>query len=494
MSIVVCICIVLLFIRRTELDANIVFDVWGQQCVLLCVRVCVRACMCTHHISFIACTIRTLSLCCYQPVNLDDDTTDKDILHERHLAQQSGNSPHRYDDDWIDYQALGCDNIEQLNEQILEILQLVELDEEIYQFGLLSYVQQTDHGDLVERIMEARRQLRDRFQEPDIKRLVEPFDHEKYNLNMTVSENLLFGTVYDESIDVDQLIDKPVIQNVLIEYGLNDEFLKAGLQIAEIMLDLFSDVEPDSELFEQFSFIESDDLPEFNKLLQYSRQHDLESMPTEDKRRLISLPFKLIVARHRLGLMTDPIQQSILQARAKIREIAQSEDLGIEFFDEASYNPRISIQDNILFGKLAYGQAHAQQKINNLIADVVNSLDLRGDIIEAGLRYEVGVAGGRLSSIQRQKLGLARALLKAPDLLVVNEALSSVDPSSERRLIDNVRKAMGERGILWVLGRVQLAEQFDSVIVMERGKLLDQGSFEEMKGSNEHFQELLNSS
>ena len=76
-------------------------------------------------------------------------------------------------------------------------------------------------------------------------------------------------------------------------------------------------------------------------------------------------------------------------------------------------------------------------------------------------------------------------------MLVVNEALSSLDPSSERRLIENVSKAMQDRGILWILGRVQLAEQFDTVMVMERGKLLDKGSFSEMQQGNEHFQQLL---
>ena len=121
--------------------------------------------------------------------------------------------------------------------------------------------------------MQARQQLRDKFKQPEIARLVEPFDHEKYNLNMTVSENLLFGTVYDDAIDLEQLIDYPAIQKVLKQNDLKDEFLNAGLQIAEIMLDLFSDVEPDSELFEQFSFIEADDLPDFNKLLQQTRQN-----------------------------------------------------------------------------------------------------------------------------------------------------------------------------------------------------------------------------
>ena len=149
------------------------------------------------------------------------------------------------------------------------------------------------------------------------------------------------------------------------------------------------------------------------------------------------------------------------------------------------------MEDNILFGKLAYGQAHAQQKLNALIADVVAGLDLRYEIIEAGLKYDVGVAGGRLSAVQRQKLALARGLLKMPDLLVINQALAGLDPASERRLIENVRNAMQDRGILWVLGRVQLAEQFDVVMVMEGGKILDTGSFTEMKNNNDHFQDLL---
>ncbi len=428
----------------------------------------------------------------HQPVKkAPAEEEDKALAHERHLAELAGNSPNRYDDDWIDCAAIGLNSQQELVTHIIEILQAVDLDEEIYQYGLLSIVDQSRHGDLAARVMQARRQLRHQFTEPGVARLVEPFDHEKYNLNMTVSENLLFGTVYGDKIDPERPLDQPVIRETLERTGLSQTFLEAGAQITEIMLDLFSDVEPDSELFEQFSFISADDLPEFNKLLQQTRQQGLENLNQDEKYRLMSLPFKLIVARHRLGLITEPIQQRILEARARIYEISKTQDLGIEFFNEESFNPKISIQDNILFGKLAYGQANAQQKINLLIADVVESLGLREDIIQVGLDYEVGVAGGRLSSIQRQKLGVARALLKSPDLLIVNEALSGLDTASERKLIKNIRKIMDSRGIFWILGRVQLAELFDSVMVMERGKIVEQGPFDELQSSNEHFQQLL---
>ncbi len=427
----------------------------------------------------------------HQPLPLADEALTPERRHERELAEKAGNSPNRYDDEWVNLAALGLDSEDQLITRIIEVLECVELDEEIYQFGLQAHVDQTTEAGLAARVMQARAQLRDRLKDPAVARLVEPFDQERYNLNMAVSENLLFGTVYGDGVNAEQIIEQPGIQQILDETGLSQAFLEAGAQITEIMLDLFSDVEPGSELFEQFSFIDADDLPEFNQLRNDIRQQGLENLPQPSQRRLMSLPLKLIVARHRLGLITEPIQQKILEARGRIHELAQKEALGIEFFDEGSYNPRISVQDNILFGKLAYGQAHAQEKVSALIADVVVSLDLRNDIIRAGLGYEVGVGGGRLSTIQRQKLGVARALLKQPDLLVLNEALSSFDSASERRLIDNIRQAMKSRGILWVLGRVQFAEAFDSVMVMERGKLVDQGNFEDLQRDSEHFRQLL---
>src|SRR3546814_18703700 len=57
---------------------------------------------------------------------------------------------------------------------------------------------------------------------------------------------------------------------------------------------------------------------------------------------------------------------------------------------------------------------------------------------EVGLDFNVGIGGARLSSVQRQKLALARALLKRPDLLVVNEAVSVLDGSGQTRLVERI--------------------------------------------------------
>ena len=427
----------------------------------------------------------------HRPITSAAVVDEKQRALDTQLAIRAGSSVHSVDDNWVDYPAIGIEDETQFNQRIHQLLAIVELDEDIYQYGLQSYVDQTQNADLPRRIMLARKQLRGLLSQSTYKRLVEPFDQDSYNTNLTVAENLLFGTIYDDSIDSGSLAQNPYIRKLLDQTELTDDFLSAGKQIAEIMLDLFSDVEPDSKLFEQFSFISSDDLPEFQSLLGRTQDQTPASFSNSDRISLLSLPFKLVVARHRLGLINESIQTRILLARKRIRDEASQNDLGIEFFDEDQYNPRISIQDNILFGKLAYGQANAQAKINELIVDVVESLELRVDITETGLAYEVGVGGARLSVTQRQKLGLVRSLIKKPDLLIVNEAMAGLDTAAERRLINRVREQMQSRGIFWVLARAQLAENFDRVLVMVRGKLVANEPYHDLVETNRQFQQLL---
>ena len=429
-----------------------------------------------------------------RPVESLKQEESAERIKQRDLALRAGNSEHSIEDNWINHFALGMSDDSEINQRLYEILELVELDDEVYQFGLISQIEKNHNSDLTKRIMQAREQLHDRLTGPKFSRLVEMFDQEKYNSNLSVGENLLFGTIYNNSLDIEQLGDTDYIRNILDEVDLTDDLLKAGKKVAEIMLDLFSDVEPDSELFKQFSFIKAEDLADFQNLLVRIRDARLRDISEEDKVLLLSQALKLTIARHRLGLIDTLIQEKILQARKRICEESSRHELGIEFFNEAAFNQRISIQDNILFGKLAYGQANAQEKIHKLIEDIIEDLHLRPDIIDAGLEYQVGVAGTRLSPSQRQKLGLARSLIKQPDLLVINDATTGLDAHTERRIIERVLDFMEGHGIFWVLGRPQLAERFEEVMVMERGKLTDKGKYKDISQTSKPLKQLLENS
>ena len=409
--------------------------------------------------------------------NPDRSEASKIRLRE---AALSGNSPYDIDDDWIDYAGAGVDGREGLTGRALEVLRLVDMENDVYALGLSGVLNPTDYPELVERIMEARGRLRDRLNDPRIAQLIEPFDAERYNTNLSVAENLLFGTPRDESLSFDTLHTNEYVRKVLHEAGLMNDFLGIGRSVAELMVELFADVPSDSELFEQFSFISADDLPLFRAMLGRTEPGKTEGLLPEDRTMMLTLPFKLVVARHRLGLIDDGMQQRILEAR---KMFAAGFDLGapdIEFYDQDKYSAQGSIQDNILFGRLAYGRARSAQQVGALIGEVVDELGLRDEIMQAGLEYNVGVAASRLSGAQRQKLAIARCVLKRPDVLIVDEATATLDASTQNRIMSNLLDEFSDRGLIWVLHRASLAENFEQTLVLDEGRVAQIGRFEDI--------------
>ena len=92
----------------------------------------------------------------------------------------------------------------------------------------------------------------------------------------------------------------------------------------------------------------------------------------------------------------------MLQARAYFHEhLPKHLEGAIAFFEPDSYNKASSIQDNVLFGKIAYGQAQATQRIFELLASVLDELDLRARVIEVGMRAECGIGGNRREVLRR---------------------------------------------------------------------------------------------
>ena len=143
----------------------------------------------------------------------------------------------------------------------------------------------------------------------------------------------------------------------------------------------------------------------------------------------------------------------------------------------------------MLFGTVPYGKPAVQKAIEETIDAAIQAVELRAFIISLGLEFNVGPAGNRLSQIQRQKLAFARGLLKNPDLLVVDEALGAFDFNARSRFVGAIRGFMKGKGLLWALESPSLADQFDQVIVMQSGNIVETGkSSDLMKGDTEFSQ------
>jgi ABC-type multidrug transport system fused ATPase/permease subunit len=191
--------------------------------------------------------------------------------------------------------------------------------------------------------------------------------------------------------------------------------------------------------------------------------------------------------------MDEAFEARILQARRTFAEKLPAEMRGgVEFFDVERYNSAASLQDNILFGKVATGQAQASARIGAMLHEVLEELHLRPQIVSIGLGYQTGVGGARLASADRQKVAIARALLRQPTVLILDQAAAGLDAGSQNRIVANVLESRKGRCLFWVLQRSDLAERFGHTLVMERGRLAEQGRFADLKGRGGALDKLLN--
>lgn len=396
-------------------------------------------------------------------------------------AKASANSLHPYDADWIDYQAAGVADADALERRMLSLLSDVGLGEDVYRIGLNGTIDPATQPETAEQIMAARKAVAERVADPAVAELVERFAANAYNESATVAENLLFGTPVGTGFDLDRLAENSHVLAVLDKTGLTEDFVTMGAEIARTMVELFGDMTGSTELLEQFSFIAADELPEFQPILTKIDKAGLGALKQDERTRLMSLPFKLIPQRHRLGLIDEAMKVRLLEARQVFSDTLPEDMAGaVAFFDIDTYNAAATLQDNILFGKARYGQSGVIDKVQALIAEVVDSLDLRAIVMGVGLDSSVGLMGARLTGAQKQRLAIARALLKRPDWLVLDEATSLLDGGSQAQLFDLIDREMAGRGVLWGLHRPSQAARFGDVIVLSNGRLAGRGTFDEL--------------
>lgn len=161
-------------------------------------------------------------------------------------------------------------------------------------------------------------------------------------------------------------------------------------------------------------------------------------------------------------------------------------DLPVDRVSEASFQRRVAIvpQDPFLFdatiaeniGVGIHGDTGVPDEIDE-IDEIVSSLGLRPwlDTLPDGLDTRVGVRGERLSAGERQLVALARTALVDPDLLVLDEATSGVDPATDVRIQRALAVLTVGRATVSIAHRMVTAEHADRVLVLDRGRLVQSG-------------------
>jgi len=141
-------------------------------------------------------------------------------------------------------------------------------------------------------------------------------------------------------------------------------------------------------------------------------------------------------------------------------------------------------QDIFLFGgtireNIAYGKPNATDEEIYEAAQKANAIEFI-DRFPDKLETLVGERGTQLSGGQRQRIAIARAVLKNPRILILDEATSSLDSESERLVQDALEKLMKGRTSIVIAHRLSTIRKADQILVLERGRLIEKGTHEEL--------------
>ena len=148
-----------------------------------------------------------------------------------------------------------------------------------------------------------------------------------------------------------------------------------------------------------------------------------------------------------------------------------------------SYVPQdIYLLDDTLKNNIAFGEKEEAIKDED-IKDVIKMSGL-SDLVEKnkqGLELVVGERGVRLSGGEKQRVGLARALYKKSKILILDEATSSLDIVTEKKIMDSINNLKNKLTIIIVTHRLSTIESCDRIFLIKEGKLLDEGNLESLK-------------
>jgi subfamily B ATP-binding cassette protein MsbA len=152
-------------------------------------------------------------------------------------------------------------------------------------------------------------------------------------------------------------------------------------------------------------------------------------------------------------------------------------------------------QDSILFNdtikaNIALGKPEATDDEIIEALKIANAYEFVKDLPE-GIYTNIGDSGNKLSGGQKQRLSIARAVVKNPPIMILDEATSALDTESERLVQIALENMMQNRTSIVIAHRLSTIQKADTIVVMHKGKIVEQGTHDELLAKNGTYSKLV---
>ena len=380
--------------------------------------------------------------------------------------------------------------------QIRKVIRDVGLENDVLRFGLQAVLSPDECAPFRDKFLRMRQiiqtTLRDEFA-----KVIEFYDVDSYLYYSTVRDNIVFGDSLTGEYAIPKLPDNRAFMQLLAKEKLEKPLLTMGFAIASQSVGLLADFQ-DDEFFFRDNPMEMEEFPVYSELLDRIKGPQPEN--PDDRKLLLVLALRFIPKKHSIVSLPSALEKKIVATRYSfLKDIAQvdiEQCKNVDFpssvvpifselgdfipFCPSEYLFTRTLRENILFGAVK-SERMLSEHLRNHASKAFANEQLLDEVLDIGLRFEVGSKGDRLSGGQKQKLAIARSFLKDAPILIMDEATASLDNSSQAKIQEILETDFrGKKTVVAVIHRLDLTAAYDKIFVLKAGHIIEQGTYGEL--------------
>ena len=385
----------------------------------------------------------------------------EELLRE---AQRTGNFAADPDGDWIDYEAAGVADREALEQRLLDMIGRVGLGPSTLTRALETRLTPEEAERWTPALMHARAALADGWPAEERDDLLESWEPDRFNSNATLLENVLFALPVSGSKDIARYAELGAVQEVLDQVEARPVLEEIGLDIAREFASLVEAVGEDSSVLDGFMAYPRARILAAAELTALTPDRGPQAMKRDQRAMLLSLAAVYIEQRDGLDVLDARRIERLLACRSRARRVLAERDDFVAF-DEERVSPAETVAENIVNAKRRFDRRSAWRSLDERLEQAIGAAGLRDELVSLGLDAPVGAGGSALSSTDRRRTGLARALIKRPSLIVLDGVAAGAGPD-DVQLRRTVREVLPEAIILYAAADAAAAEGAGRVLVI----------------------------
>ncbi|KIN63070.1 ABC transporter, permease protein [Sulfitobacter noctilucicola] len=384
-------------------------------------------------------------------------------------ARRSGNSPDSTRADWLDPEIADLNTREDVYKFWFEITEALGTADPIFARMLDARIDPEKHADLVARVVGLRDEVHERLREEKLDAAVHRFDPDRFNPAVPLGGNLIFAAPRRD-ISQAELVAEGGFLAMVMDQGLGEKAIAISQTIVETLHQTFGMDGTDHPLFTALGLEER----EYERLVDIAMrraERGDEALSSEEFALLMTVPFALTAEQ--IGpAFPESFKEEIVRIRnskgSALRE--QTADLFVPVSPEI-YLPRLTLLENLLYGRISAMAGLQADLVRDVVADVLVKHDLKQMVSQTLFDVHTAIGGTNFPAVFQQRAAYGRALIKRPDVLILNQSMTGQDKEARALMRNRISALLPETTQIYIEDNFTDAQDFDLHVEISNGRI-----------------------